>query len=588
MLPVFFGLEVASRAMQAQRRLMEVAQHNITNANTPGYSRQVANLGATTPFAEPSLMRPATPGQMGTGVIVDSVKRFRLDNMETAARAENQVMGEAEASQTFLTQIEAMFNEPGGQGVSSLINGYWDAWQQLSTQPDSIVHRNNLLIKAQDLAKNLNSFARKADQLLAQMDQAIGDKVTEINDAAREIATLNGRIRHAFTLGDNPNDLMDKRDRLLSDLSRKLNVSYAKQANGSSYVYVGGVFLVSDEQTNLLQSYTDATTNRIKVRWANDSTMPFDLRGGELKGLFTVRDSKLGNTTTSGTVYYQMNQLTQAIMNETNQRHVLGYDLNGTTNWPFFIGTGLSDISVTITDVRSIATSVAHIDSTQNMNNQYRTIDPFKNLNQAWTDTDLLVQPVGGNFTINGVSYAWNPATQTMNDLINTINTTAGSQVTARFDPATQRIFLTRNTNVGTLPTITVADVGLSNFVAFAFMPAASTPGGTGDNTNALTLSSLRSSTVASLGTLTMDQFYRNTTEFVGEESSRVNTTVDRQKLVIEQLQRQIESFSGVNLDEEMIRLTASQQAFSAAARMVTAVDDMINRIVGGLGRVGL
>ena len=128
---------VGKRGLFAQQRSIDVTSHNIANANTEGYSRQRAILETTRPFGMPSMNNQVGPGQIGTGVDVSIIQRVRDSFMDYQVRREKSTLGQYEARDKYLSEIESIFNEPSENGISDLIGKFFDSWHQLSKQAES-------------------------------------------------------------------------------------------------------------------------------------------------------------------------------------------------------------------------------------------------------------------------------------------------------------------------------------------------------------------------------------------------------------------------------------------------------------------
>lgn len=589
---VFSGLDIAASGVRAQRELISIIQHNISNASTPGYSRQVGTIQASHPFASPSVISPTGPQQIGTGTELIDISRFRVETLEQAFRNETQIQSNMSSSRTLLEQLETIFGESAESGISTAINNFFSALATLSGQPESITLRNNMLQTANLLVSTLRTLNSNIQNMITQVNTQVEDRVAEINTLLTKIADLNKQIRFVRAAGNQANDLEDQRDVALIELSKLMNINVVKKSDGSSYVYSGGMFLVSDDVTKPLTTSLDADGRR-QVQFADGNAI--SITQGELAGLIDVRDVQIGLTTTSGSLLNRLDAFVSTFITEVNNRHQNGYDLNNVTGTAFFSGTGLSTISVAISNPQAIAASVSTLTSATNMNNLFRTISPTQSLATGIANNDFATVPMAGTFTIDtgggGVVFTY-ALTDSIDTIINMINNDTSVGVTAKFDPVAQKIVLTRDTSENPPPgggaTITVAN-GTSNFTNWTQLAAAvSTTGSAGDNTNLNTISALSSLGISSLSNQSIPRYYSDIVTRLGKTTSDVVRRDDAEKLVLEQLNKQRESNSGVNLDEEAINLIKAQQAFNASARALTAMDDLLNRLINGTGRVGL
>jgi flagellar hook-associated protein 1 len=238
----FYGLQTSLRGLLAHQRLLDTAGHNIANASTKGYSRQQVDLQAA-----PALEIPAggivggAGAHLGAGVDIVSYRRIRDQFVDLQFRAQNTNLGEWAARTKTLDRAELTLNEPGENGINEQLTEFWKAWQQLSGDAKNISLKQNLAERTATLA---GSFQTVYDQIALTRDQAAaeyadlarpasaGDPGGEIAQIARDIAELNDTIRRFVTGGDIPNDLLDRRDQLLDDLSEFGQISVDEQADG--------------------------------------------------------------------------------------------------------------------------------------------------------------------------------------------------------------------------------------------------------------------------------------------------------------------------------------------------------------------
>lgn len=354
----FFGIQTGLRGLMAQQRALDTTGHNITNANTPGYSRQVTNLTTTSPYTMPSFNRPATAGQIGTGVTAEAVERMRSAFLDDQIRNESETLGYWAAQAETLIQVEGIFGEPSNSGLRNALDAFWKSMEDLSLHPESMPIRAIVRQRGVELADMIQHTYRQLSDTQKAVDQAITLKVDEINGIAQQIADLNDQISKAVGVGLRPNDLLDRRDLLITKLSKMVNISTFNGDNGSITVNIGGMSLVAGERAYKLTTVQNPLNNNlVDVRWVDfqdpsspPDLLPVDVTNGELKGMLDVRDVKVAGLVT------QLNDLATELITNVNAQHALGYDLNGnlgdgTVVGPppsslFFAGTDASDIAV--------------------------------------------------------------------------------------------------------------------------------------------------------------------------------------------------------------------------------------------------
>ncbi|MEW6624318.1 MAG: flagellar hook-associated protein FlgK [Bacillota bacterium] len=221
---IFFGINIGVKSLRAQQLAMNVTGHNIANANTPGYSRQVANMETGFAVPVPSNNRWRGAGQLGTGVEISEVRRIRDQFIDWQIRAESGVLEEWKARHDALNQVEVVFMEPSDTGLSSLFSDFWNSWQELSKFPESSSVRTTVKETAVALAEAFRYSYARLENIEEGLDRKMEIAVNEANSILSQVAALNEQIKYIKVGGDNPNDLMDKRDLLLDSLANLMDI----------------------------------------------------------------------------------------------------------------------------------------------------------------------------------------------------------------------------------------------------------------------------------------------------------------------------------------------------------------------------
>ncbi|MDD4552091.1 MAG: flagellar hook-associated protein FlgK, partial [Aminobacterium sp.] len=251
----FFGLEMGRRAMDYFRRSMETAGHNISNADVEGYSRQRVDASSTDPFTNPGLSRPNVPGQIGTGVKIDAIRRLRDEFLDLQFREESSVQGYWETMEKALNTIELYVNEPAGEGFKVALDDYWSKLQELQKRPDEASVREALVSSAQNLTVYMDQLVRNYGEYRVALDNDLLLKVQQANDYIDQIGALNTTIAEIQGVGGNPNDLLDQRDLLTEKLSELININVSLPSDmddGDFKIYLDGKLLVQGDKTRHL------------------------------------------------------------------------------------------------------------------------------------------------------------------------------------------------------------------------------------------------------------------------------------------------------------------------------------------------
>jgi flagellar hook-associated protein 1 FlgK len=280
MISSFYGLQTSLRGLLAQQRMLDTTGHNIANASTKGYSRQEATL-----VASPALIVPAgslangAGAHIGSGVDVETFRRIRDRFVDLQFRSQNTNLGEWAARANALDAAELSLAEPGENGINEQLARFWDAWADVANAPVDPAAKQALVEQAGALA---DAFATVRVQIAMARDQGMAEYATlsgpggEVALAAQDLAGLNDQIKRYITAGDIPNDLLDRRDLLIDQLSQFGQVSVTEQADGT--VDVAFVDTVSAATTYPIVTGTTATWTGPP---AGDAWSP----GGRLGGL---------------------------------------------------------------------------------------------------------------------------------------------------------------------------------------------------------------------------------------------------------------------------------------------------------------
>src|SRR2546423_12324094 len=263
------GLQTALRGLLAEQEAINTTGHNIANANTPGYSRQTADLTESDALTIPAFSNVTGGGvQLGTGVDIATISRVRNLFLDVQYRAQNSAVGDASTRASILDQVQTGLAEPSDHGLGSQLDAFWNSWSDVANAPGSQAARQALINNASTLATTFNSF----DQQLATIETQASTQYTALTGAtgqvqsdASQIATLNQSISQSLAAGQNPNDLMDKRDALIDDLSSLAKVSVTDPGNGLLQISFGDAAspLVNGTSMNWLQTMTFAAGGQL-------------------------------------------------------------------------------------------------------------------------------------------------------------------------------------------------------------------------------------------------------------------------------------------------------------------------------------
>ncbi len=339
-------LETARRALMANRVAMDTVGHNVANASTPGYTRQRVDLTATTPLR-------TQVGFLGTGVEVQAITRIREQFIDTQIRSTNDMLGKATSQQTILSQIEAIINEPSEYGLANQLDAFFNAFQNLAVHPEESAYRNAVLQQADSITKIFHQYDSNFKQLQQDLKTDVATKIQTINSLVKTINELDLKIIEAAASGIEPNDLRDKRDYAIQELSKIVRVNVSEDARGSVLVAVGGVVIAS--KSGYVELDTRMNGNSIEV-FSTESNRTIQINSGSLGGVLEEYN------TTIPSYLDRLNTLATTLINQVNAVHSAGYGIGNPppTGYNFFVGTDAFDIEVNpelIENPNRIATS---------------------------------------------------------------------------------------------------------------------------------------------------------------------------------------------------------------------------------------
>ena len=274
------SLHSAGTGMSVSQASIQTTSHNINNMNTPGYSRQKVEQSAKSAYSNPGYNSSLGPGQLGTGVQATDIVRIRNTFYDFQYRNETHNYGQTSIKYQHYTNMEKIFNEPSDSAISSSMSEFFSSWQELSKSPNDEGAKDIVIQNAKYLANNISTVKSKLDQLSSQAEKKLNDDVSEINDMLNQIRDLNKDIKLIQGSGKTPNDLMDKRDDVIDDLSYKLNLENSDVQKLINKKLEDGTPVTLDELKNIkgvsgeiqgsldmidkISEYTDDLTNLAK------------------------------------------------------------------------------------------------------------------------------------------------------------------------------------------------------------------------------------------------------------------------------------------------------------------------------------
>jgi flagellar hook-associated protein 1 len=607
-----FGISVG--ALQAFQAAINVTSNNVANANTPGYVKESINLVTAPPQASGVV-------SIGNGVLVSGISRSF--NQATADQLNNSQSSLAQltAQQTYSSQLDNIVGTTAG-GLSTAVQNYYNAWSNVANTPTSAATRQALLGAAQSVAASFQRTSTQLNAANADINSRITADVQQINTLGASISTLNKQIviSTAQNGGQAPNELIDQRDQLISNLSKLTAVTTTTDSNGSLNVFLGtGQPLVLQGNTTTLTTVPNpfnASQLEVSTSTSAGRVISGSITSGELGGLLAAR-SQIINPALN-----QLGQIAVGLAASVNTQQNSGLDLNGQLGANLFaVGAPLATASSANTGATTASASITNVGAlTANdyllsyKGGAYSLTNAADGTAVAFTGNGT----AGSPFVADGLSIVLS-ATPASGDqfLIQPTAQAAGSIATAITNPsqlaaagAVKATAAASNTGAATISSGTVVDPTNANLlttttiqfltpttysinggaaqpytaganitqsgwqVQIAGTPAAGdtftiqkNAGGTGDNRNALLSANQQTQPVLFGGTVSINAAVGALITGIGSQAQQINTAQAAQTAVNTQAVNNQQSISGVNLDEEAANLLKWQEAYQASAK---------------------
>lgn len=542
-------LSIGQSALAAAQVGINTTGHNIANAATPGYNRQVIVQGA-------AQAQNFGFGFLGQGVEVSTIKRVYNEFLGNQVQSAQTTKSGLDSYYAQMRQIDSLLADPT-TGLSPAMQDFFSGMQDVASNPTSIPARQTALSTAESLASRFHSLGGRLDEIESSLNGQIQSSVSDINAYGQQIAQLNDAIGKAERASGQPaNDLLDQRDQLLMELNKQIKVTVVEQ--GSDYnVFIGNgqplVVGVSTYTLTNVASQTNPEKLEVAYRASNGSLVSLAesaLSGGELGGLLAFRSQSLEPAQNA------LGRMAIGLASTFNTLHETGYGLDGSTGTPFF-------------------TAATPLVGQHGLNTGSAVVTASISSSGALTTSDYRLQFDGSNYTLTRLSdnntSTYAPAAYPMaitRDGV-TLNLTAGA--------AAGDSFLIR-------PTVN----GASGFgVAItdpAKLAAASQAGAVGDNSKALALVALQTTNTLGNGTISYQGAYSQLVSQVGNKTRELEVTSSAAGKLLTEATISLQNESGVNLDEEAANLLRYQQAYQAAGKVMQIASELFDVLLS-IGR---
>ena len=497
----FGGLNTVVRGLMSQQVALNTVGHNISNANTDGYSRQSVGLSSAMPETIIGLNGKL---QQGTGAETQSIARARDTFMDLQMWKENTTLGYAQTQQDTMSQIEGVFSISSETGIQKVLDNFWSSWQTLGSNASDDSTRNLVLQRGTELVNTIQQAGTKLKDMIDSINTDLKLEIQNVNRITSDLLALNQKISLSeIADGGSANDLRDRRDLLVDELSGYVKVQVNEDRDGNYIIQSDGVTMVTGHKaTELTTVVRQDPEYGYEVLNIQVGGLDMKLSNGSLKGMMDIRDN-----TEYGIKGYlnDLSAMSEFLLRDFNAIHRAGYGEDNVSGRNFF-GEETTDYTA-------------------------------------------------ATFTTPG---EWLTALQVNSALMDQKTATAGVQMIAAKTLSTQG-------NASGDNAVKLSQALRMNTTDL--LPAGYTP----------TLGS----------TASLNSYYSGVIGTLGIRSQSTARLVENQKTLVSQIENWRQSASGVNMDEEMSDMIRFQKGYNASARMITTMDEMLDKLINSTGIVG-
>ncbi|EJO19782.1 putative flagellar hook-associated protein FlgK [Selenomonas sp. FOBRC6] len=573
----FAGLNTMVRGIQNNQLSLDTVGHNITNASTEGYSRQRVDSAATNYQERPSLYGGV---YVGGGVDVVALNRARNIYADRQFWSENSAQNLYQTYKTNYDKVETIFNDSKKTGILNAMQQFYSSWVNLSDYASDAASRTAVITKGNNLVDRIKTSAKQLQAQINAQYEETRIQVGKLNGITKEIARLNKNIMLAETNGGKANDLRDQRDLLVDKLSEITNVNVYEEANGQYTVVSNGMSLVQRENT-LTVEMSEPIYNQqyglsdYTLRIKEAGGIGYVPQSGILKALSDTIVQDKGHID-------QLADISATLLTTFNDVHKLGAGIDndpttGPTTWLNFFGQNkfTSPTGTTYDQMQY----TWHVNTTTG---------------ERWMEA--------AGSTITRTAAAGPPAEVTV-----TATVTGGPdklksmQIINALKISDE---LTAQGGQNLVAARQIADANGTKVVPTALSGTGATYkykvseiNGTGDGTMAVELSKLFNidlagtmnprGTTRAISDISINQYYNGMMSQLGADAENVDKTLKQQDDLMTQIEQWRQSTSGVDWNEELTNMLKFQTGYGACSRVLTSMDEMLDRLINSTGVVG-
>lgn len=593
---LFGTFNIAKRGINTSQATIDVTSHNIANANTVGYSRQRAKITTSRPMDGIQ-----NYGQVGTGSQVQAIERVRDNFLDYQLRDTTSSLGRSDIRNNFLYEVENIFNEPSDTGISTLMGKFFDAFQELSKQPNSSNARTVAVQQTLALTDALNHTYTKLEQLQENARLSLKSNVTDVNSVLNQLDSINQQIMNVSSSGQIPNDLMDQRDLLLDELSYKFNITVDKQA------FDGVNVRPTDANGMKFSNLVSASPNSESLRLSYISKIEQDPKHPNIT---VITYQKLGDMSSAdSTSTIRVSDLSAAQIKELESSRIL---------WGNNEGQAVKGDGFPIKDNAIVNASELMLFSPKD-GEVAGNISAQSEIQGYMDELDKLAKSIA--FSVNAIHSGISDPLSTggypdkdympffVNNEVayynsNNLLTNLDETLTKESEISAKNITINKELLYDVMKLKTKTH---DNDYAFA---GDNDLDGEGDGARALAIASLRDNLIrvqdfgdtinsrsdlklsnygmtiqSDTSGMKLDAYFKDIIDKLGVQAQEASRQVSTQEELLYELEVSKAMVSGVSLDEEMANLIQYQHAYNANAKIISTIDELLNVIINGLKR---
>ncbi len=568
----FAGLNTMLSGIQTYSLGLDTVGHNITNANTPGYSRQSVDVAATPASKVYTSFGPAYVGNGAGGL---SINRARDSYADKQYWRESSSKGYYETQLKNFNKVEEIFNDTGDNGLQNAVTEFYKSWVDLSANASTTANRTAVIQKGRSLAERIELFTEQMQEQINAEYEDLRLNVDKVNTITDGIVALNKSILTMEATGGNTNDIRDQRDLLVDQLSAFMNINVYEDAQGMYTVVSNGTSIVNGATGLHLQLGNRIDNEEYGV---TDYTLQIKETGTLFNGLEGILKGNLDNISEDKGYMDTLSNIACFLLTTLNDQHKIGVGIDGgNTPGKNFYG----DESYTYSweqQAGSQQFSLKIVDGGGNVS-YVRGVKAIAELHVS----NYLTAPGGEQYV----------AARTYNQLFN-------DNGTPLLDSTGNYVYQDQNIRAGvTLAAGSSITINGTTYTAATGIPSGiltADLNGTGDGSNATLISTLfnlkkeetgRPVGDRAIGDFSLNTYYNATMTELGIKTETTDANLDYEESMLEQINTWRESTSGVNWNEELTYMITFQTGYSACSRCLTTMDEMLDRLINSTGVVG-